>query len=85
MDKNEKDEFIEEEIIETVGGIVGRFLDFYEHPLEIKQHIGVQFKYIDDNGEKVKTPCYALTPKHARYLGWHLLRRGIVDSLKKRK
>lgn len=62
------------------GGIVGR------RALENDNRsvIATQFKYyakVDDT-EKTESPIYILDPWTARYVGWHLLRRGIVDGIK---
>ena len=62
------------------GGIVGH----RETDDTNRKAIGVQFKYyakVDDT-EKTESPIYILDPWTARYVGWHLLRRGIVDGIK---
>lgn len=62
------------------GGVVGRI----ESESNIRPVIAAQFKYyakIDDT-EKTESPIYILDPWTARYVGWHLLRRGIVDGIK---
>jgi len=62
------------------GGIVGR--RGYED--DNKSVIATQFKYYEhaNDTEKTESPIYALDPWTARYVGWHLLRRGIVDGIK---
>ena len=65
------------------GGIVGR------RGLENdnRSDIAAQFKYYECAGDTEKiviteSPIYILDPWTARYVGWHLLRRGIVDGIK---
>ena len=65
------------------GGIVGR------RGLEndSRSDIAAQFKYYEhvNDTEKIEiteSPIYILDPWIARYVGWHLLRRGIVDGIK---
>ena len=62
------------------GGVVGR------RGLENdnRSDIATQFKYYEHVGdtEKTESPIYILDPWTARYVGWHLLRRGIVDGIK---
>lgn len=62
------------------GGIVGR--RGYED--DNKSVIATQFDYYGsaNDTEKTKSPIYILDPWSARYVGWHLLRRGIVDGIK---
>ena len=62
----------------TEGGMVGRiklaeFSDLF---------IGIQFSYLNDENNKVDTDIYLLEPEEAVYCGWHLLRRGVMDSIK---
>ena len=62
------------------GGIVGR------RGLENdnRSDIAIQFKYYEHLcvTEKTESPIYILDPWTAIYVGWHLLRRGIVDGIK---
>ena len=65
------------------GGIIGR------RGLEndSRSDIAAQFKYYEhvNDTEKIEiteSPIYILDPWTARYVGWHLLRRGIVDGIK---
>lgn len=62
------------------GGIIGR--RGYED--DNKSDIATQFEYYEhvNDTEKTKSPIYILDPWAARYVGWHLLRRGIVDGIK---
>ena len=62
------------------GGVVGRI----ESESNIRPVIAAQFKYYakNDDAEKTESPIYILDPWTARYVGWHLLRRGIVDGIK---
>lgn len=62
------------------GGIVGR--RGYED--DNKSVIATQFDYYEhvNDTEKTESPIYILDPWSARYVGWHLLRRGIIDGIK---
>ena len=62
------------------GGVVGRI----ESESNIRPVIAAQFKYYakNDDTEKTESPIYILNPWTARYVGWHLLRRGVVDGIK---
>lgn len=62
------------------GGIVGRITYEDDNRLDI----ATQFKYYEhaNDTEKTESPIYTLDPWTARYVGWHLLRRGIVDGIK---
>ena len=75
MKRSLKDDFIPvgTTFINSWGGKVGRFMD--ENG---KKRIGIQFK----DKEKTESPIYILEPWMARYAGWNLLRRGIVDGIK---
>ena len=64
---------INEEIIKTVGGIVGHVV-----LKDRSQCIGMQFKY---GPEKLYSPVYLFLPWEARYAGWHLFRRGVSDGI----
>lgn len=62
------------------GGIVGRIMYGDDNKLDI----ATQFEYYEhaNDTEKTESPIYTLDPWTARYVGWHLLRRGIVDGIK---
>lgn len=77
------DEFTQDPTITICGGIVGRIVLVFKEK-EDKPQIGIQFKYLENGkDEKSTTPIYILSPWDARYAGWHLLRRGLADGLKK--
>ena len=71
----------EKEIILVKGGTVGRI----ESERLNNKEIAIQFKYqLDGNAEKIDSPVYIIDPWAARYAGWNLLRRGIMDGIKKK-
>lgn len=65
------------------GGIVGRIRDVEDNNQKV---IAAQFKYYaeTDDSDKTESPIYILDPWTARYVGWHLFRRGVVDGIKDR-
>ena len=65
------------EFVETFGGCVGRIASD-DHPNH--KRIAIFFKDAYDN----ESPVYILNPGAARFAGWNLFRRGVVDGIKLR-
>ena len=67
---------VTEEIAHTIGGVIGKLKGD-----DIKNDtIGVQFAYRNGT-EKELSKIFLLDPPHARFLGRHLLYRGIQEGI----